>query len=161
MAPAGWQIAVVVLRYFVAVLMLGEWVRTTGGVHRRHRCVGGPSNQLLKHPRPGENLDSPGIAGQRGKWTPLSQRPGQPSAGSERQKNRKASNTVGPGTGHGAGVADFEAGMGARALASKYGVNRSTVWVTCSPERTAAPATGTGPAGTWGSRCDIWRRANA
>ncbi len=25
---AGWQIAVVVLRYFVAVLMLGEWVRT-------------------------------------------------------------------------------------------------------------------------------------
>src|SRR5664279_4197040 len=37
---AGWQIAVVVLRYFVAVLMLGEWIRTTGGVHRRHRWWG-------------------------------------------------------------------------------------------------------------------------
>jgi hypothetical protein len=33
-----------VLRYFVAVLMLGTQqggVRTTGGVHRRHRCIGG------------------------------------------------------------------------------------------------------------------------
>jgi hypothetical protein len=29
-SPAGWQIAVVVLRYFVAVLMVGEWVRATG-----------------------------------------------------------------------------------------------------------------------------------
>jgi len=33
---AGWQIAVVVLRYFVAVLMLGEWVRTPG-THIRRR----------------------------------------------------------------------------------------------------------------------------
>jgi len=29
-SPAGWQIAVVVLRYFVAVLMVGKWVRATG-----------------------------------------------------------------------------------------------------------------------------------
>ena len=40
--PDGWHIAVVVLRYFAAVLMLGEWARASGGVHRRHRVLVGP-----------------------------------------------------------------------------------------------------------------------
>jgi hypothetical protein len=37
---AGWQIAVVVLRYFVAVLMLGEWVRTGPAPVRGHGLCG-------------------------------------------------------------------------------------------------------------------------
>ena len=35
---AGWQVAVMVLRYFVAVLMVGE-KGTSHWVHLRHRCV--------------------------------------------------------------------------------------------------------------------------
>jgi hypothetical protein len=46
-SPAGWWIAVVVLRYFVAVLMLSAWVRTTGVVHRRHRVFGSSEGLAL------------------------------------------------------------------------------------------------------------------
>ena len=36
---AGWQIAVMVLRYFVAVLMVGEWVRATSGYELLGECI--------------------------------------------------------------------------------------------------------------------------
>jgi len=41
-SPAGWQIAVVVLRYFVAVLILRRVAKNQWEVHRRHRRVWGP-----------------------------------------------------------------------------------------------------------------------